>query len=83
MTDLGVLLDTKLSFVEHYFVIIAKANRNLGFIFNIAEFHDRYCLRALYTTLVRSILESASIVWCPYNSMYELRPNVNQFDRNP
>lgn len=72
--DLGVLLDTKLSFVEHYSSIIAKANRNLGFIFRITnEFRDPYCLRALYMSLVRSVLESASIVWCPYTDIWGRR----------
>ena len=72
--DLGVLLDSKLSFSDHYSTIIAKANRNLGFIFRIAaEFHDPYCLRALYVSLVRSVLESASIVWCPYTEIWSRR----------
>lgn len=72
--DLGVLLDAKLSFTDHYSSIISKANRNLGLIFRIsAEFRDPYCLRALYVALVRSVLESASIVWCPYTDNWGRR----------
>ena len=69
--DLGVLLDTQLSFREHYSYIVAKSNRNLGFIFRISkEFTDPYCLRALYFSLVRSILETASVVWSPYHDVW-------------
>lgn len=72
--DLGVLLDAKLSFTDHYSSIISKANRNLGLIFRISsEFRDPYCLRALYVALVRSVLESASIVWCPYTDNWGRR----------
>ena len=67
--NLGVTLDTALSFRPHYNEIIAKANRQLGFIFKIAnEFRNPLCLRSLYYSLVRSILETNCIVWCPYNA---------------
>lgn len=72
--DLGVHLDTKLSFREHYSITIAKANRNLGFIFRISsEFRDPHCLRALYYSLVRSVLEYASVVWSPYTGIWTSR----------
>ena len=65
--DLGVLLDSQLSFRHHYSSIIARANRNLGFIRRASSgFRDPYCLRSLFYALVRSVLESASIVWSPY-----------------
>lgn len=51
--------------------MISRANRQLGFMFKIAdEFHDPLCLRSLYCALVRSILESNVIVWCPYQSTW-------------
>ncbi|XP_058449397.1 uncharacterized protein LOC131429340 [Malaya genurostris] len=69
--DLGVVLDSQLSFRDHYSHIIAQANRNLGFIFKIAkEFSDPYCLRSLYFTLVRSVLEASSVIWCPYADVW-------------
>ena len=72
--DLGVTLDTMLSFRQHYNEIIAKANRQLGFIFKIANgFRDPLCLRALYFSLVRSILENNSVVWCPFNNNWIAR----------
>lgn len=67
--DLGVILDQAFSFRLHYEHIISKANKQLGFIFKLtSEFHDPLCLRALYCALVRSILESNAVVWCPYQA---------------
>lgn len=74
VSDLGVLLDPKLDFRLHYSSIISKANRQLGFISKIArEFTDPHCLKALYCSLVRPILENASVVWCPYEVSWILR----------
>lgn len=72
--DLGVLLDYRLTFKLHYATIIDKANRQLGFILKITkEFNDPMCLRSLYCSLVRSILEFASIVWSPYEAVWITR----------
>lgn len=72
--DLGVNLDSALTFRLHYSDIISKANRQLGFIFKIAkEFRDPHCLRSLYCALVRSILESNAVVWCPYQANWIAR----------
>ena len=69
--DLGVLLDSELNFRDHYSNIISKASRNLGFLFRISpEFRDPYCLRSLYFSLVRSILESAAVVWSPFHTIW-------------
>ncbi|XP_058827797.1 uncharacterized protein LOC131687719 [Topomyia yanbarensis] len=69
--DLGVLLDSQLTFRNHYSHVTAQANRNLGFIIRIAkEFTDPYCLRALYFSLVRSVLEASAPIWCPYTSIW-------------
>lgn len=69
--DLGVILDSQLTFREHYSYIIAKANRSLGFIFRLSkEFTDPHCLKALYCSLVRSTLETASTVWSPYHDVW-------------
>ena len=67
--DLGVILDPGITFRIHYSDIVSRANRQLGFIFKIAdEFRDPLCLRSLYCSLVRSILESNVIVWCPFHA---------------
>lgn len=69
--DLGVILDSSLTFNEHTSSVIDKANRQLGFITKISrEFTDPYCLKALYCSLVRSMLESADVVWAPYQTTW-------------
>lgn len=69
--DLGVLLDDNLSFNHHRSSIIDKANRQLGFISKISrDFTDPYCLKALFCSLVRPLLETANVVWTPYHSTW-------------
>lgn len=65
--DLGVVLDSKMSFSDHITHIVSKASKTLGFIFRIAKnFHNISCLKALYCALVRSTLEYCSTVWAPF-----------------
>lgn len=72
--DLGVLLDHKLTFNLHRTNVIAKANRQLGFISKISrEFTDPYCLKALWCSLIRPILEGATLVWTPHQLTWSLR----------
>lgn len=72
--DLGVLLDAKLTYDNHYCNIITKAIRNLGFLIRTAkEFRDLSCLRVLFYALVRSHLEFAVIVWSPYDRIWRTR----------
>lgn len=74
VTDLGVILDTKLNFVEHMTSTICKANRQLGFITKVCKsFRDPYCFRSLYCSLVRSILEFSCVVWSPSYVTWNLR----------
>lgn len=77
--DLGITLDEGLTYKQHYSDVIAKANRQLGFIFKIAEeFKDPLCLKALYCALVRSILEFGSVIWCPYHLTWIARMEAIQ-----
>ena len=65
--DLGIILDSKLTFIEHYNAIINKANSMLGFIKRFCfNFQDPYTIKTLYIAYVRSILEYCSIVWSPF-----------------
>lgn len=65
--DLGILVDTKLTFKDHVAYVVSKASSQLGFLFRFAKkFKDVYCLKALYCSIVRPILEYSSIVWSPY-----------------
>ena len=46
-------------------------NRMLRFIHRQSrEFSEPHCLVALYKSLVRSILEYSSVVWCPSSSLW-------------
>ena len=64
--DLGVLLDCKLSFNSHVIQIVNKAKGVLGFLKRWGkEFNDPYVSKHLFTSLVRPILEYASVVWDP------------------
>lgn len=65
--DLGVILDIKLTFSLHIDYVISKANSMLGFVKrNASEFSDTFALKSLFISLVRSVLEYCSTVWCPY-----------------
>ena len=69
--DLGVILDFKLSFVNHYNNIIYKANNMLGFIKRFSlNFVDPYTIKTLYVAHVRPLLEYCSIVWAPYQELH-------------
>ena len=61
-----MILDVKLTYRQHTAYIVDKASRNLGFVFRMTKaFTDRYFLKSLYCSLVRSILEYCSVVWNP------------------
>ena len=69
--DLGVILDSELSFRAQYSDVVRRGNRQLGFVCKIAkEFRDPYCLRALYYSLVRPMLETNAVVWSPYHAVW-------------
>lgn len=74
--DLGVLLDINLSFNSHIDYIINKANRSWGMIRRYAcEFSDPYVIKSLYMSFVQTLLEYASVVWCPYYNV-----NINRVE---
>ena len=65
--DLGVVFDSKLSFIDHFNVSINAAYKQLGFLIRLTKefFSNVKTLKQLYNTFVRSKLEYASIVWGP------------------
>ena len=71
ITDLGILLDHKLTFSEHILMMVNKANGVLGFIQRWSkEFTDPYVTKQFYISLVRPILEHGSIIWYPHFLVY-------------
>ena len=66
VSDLGVILDGKLSMNTHIDNVVGRAMRMLGFIKRFSrEFDDICVLKTLFVTYVRPILEFASLVWSP------------------
>ncbi|CAB0018453.1 unnamed protein product, partial [Nesidiocoris tenuis] len=71
--DLGVLLDSQLSFVDHVELIVGRAMRALGFLRRTArDFTDPTALVSLFNALVRPVLEYASPVWSPFYAVHSL-----------
>ena len=65
--DLGIIFDSKLTFVNHIDYICNKALKMLGFVNrHIKDFKNVSALKTLYVCLVRSQLESNTCVWSPY-----------------
>lgn len=72
--DLGVLLDSKLSFSDHVDNIIKRAYRNLGFVMRTCKpFTSITSLKIVYYAYVRSILEYACPIWAPIYDIYKNR----------
>ena len=67
--DLGVILDTKLTFSAHINHTVAKANRALGVLirsFQTGLPRQKFCMKTLQVTYfanVRSILEYGCVIW--------------------
>ena len=77
--DLGVTLDTKLTFASHVSGVVSRANRALGLLIrsfqvgtNAAKF-SRSAVLAAYFANVRSILEYCSVVWAGAANTYTVR----------
>jgi len=63
---LGVLLPNSMSWSNHIQEIINKASKTLNFVKRTLYQCEPSVKATAYTTLVRSILEYASIVWDPH-----------------
>ena len=79
--DLGVRLDTKMTFIDHIDGLIAKAMSMLGFIKRICgNMDDPYTKKSIYCSLVRSILEYNGVVWSPAFAIHSKR--IESIQRN-
>lgn len=75
--DLGIIMDSKLSFNFHIDHILSSAFRKLGFILRISKpFNKISVLKILYFAFVRSILDFGSVVWNPY-----FQVQINRIER--
>ncbi|BES95313.1 WD repeat domain 59 [Nesidiocoris tenuis] len=66
MRDLGVLFDNRLAFSDHVDQVCSKGMKMLGFVKrSTRNFRDSSALLALYTALVRPLMEFSTVVWSP------------------
>ena len=64
--DLGIVFTKDLHFKDHINTISDRAIRKLGFVIrNCREFQNVSTLKRLYTSLVRPLLEYATVIWSP------------------
>lgn len=67
--DLGVYLDSYLSFSDHYIHIQIRGSSMLRFIMRFCyNFDNRLALKSLHCAFVKSILDYNSIIWSLYTS---------------
>ena len=68
--DLGIMMDSELSFEEHISLKVKKANAIMGVIRRSFSFLNGNLFKKLYVTFVRPNLEYAQVVWAPYLFKY-------------
>ena len=64
--DLGVIIDTKLSFDDHINQAVNKATKMTKIIRRTFQFLDKDTFWPLYKTIVRTHLDYAIAVWYSY-----------------
>ena len=67
MKDLGVIIDSELSFKEHIYEKIKKAYQMIGISNRNFKDLDVFSFLLLYKSLVRSQMEYANVVWNPHS----------------
>ena len=66
--DLGILVNSSLSFNSHIDTITAKSFNRLALINKVFRNKTKYSITKLYKAYVRPILDYGSIIWYPYTS---------------
>ena len=64
--DLGVHVDSELSFEYHFTKIAKKGNQMVRLLWRTFQYIDEDMFKALYKAMIRSHLEYAAPVWSPY-----------------
>ena len=64
--DIGVHVDDNLSFKDHIYTKITKANAVMGIIRRTFEYLDQNMFLQLFKSLVRPPIETSVAVWAPY-----------------
>lgn len=72
--DLGILIDSKLTFDKHVNYVFRRCNKLLGFIFRACRcrrFKSKSSLMFLYNSFIRSLCEYSSVIWNPHYKIYQ------------
>ena len=64
--DLGVIIDSELTFENHITTKVKKANQMMGLIRRVFSYMDKDIFLRLYPAFVRSHLEFSQAVWAPW-----------------
>lgn len=70
VVDLGVTLDTGLTFTAHYSLIVNRAAKTLGFVMRNLQPFNIHVIKLVYCSLVRSLMEYCAILWSPYYQVH-------------
>ena len=73
--DLGIIMNSKLSPVDHIKLIVNKATQRLHMIRRCFSRLSKEKLSTLYTSIVRPILEYGSVTWNPW-----LKQDINALE---
>ena len=73
--DLGVIIDSDLTFGEHISSKVRIANAMVGLIRRSFSYLDSYSFKKMYSAFVRPHLEYAQAVWSPHS-----RKNINMLE---
>ena len=78
-TDLGVIIDSKLSFAVHINQVVNKATKMTKIIRRTFQLLDTHTCLLPYKTTVRSHLDYAIAVWYPYKMKHKIA--IENFQR--
>ena len=68
--DIGVTIDSELTFESHICEIVNKATSILGALRRAFRYFDKKLFIPLYKIMVRTQLDYASSVWAPYKKKH-------------
>ena len=65
-SDLGLLVQSPISFKSHVDNIVARSFKKLAVINKVFSTKSHFTIIELYKSFVRPLLEYSSVIWCPY-----------------
>ena len=81
MRDLGIYVDTELTWTTHIQITSSKAKQISAWILSVFYSRDRTTMLTLFKSLVRPILEYCSEIWSPHliKDIYEIEKIQRSF----